>query len=99
MFFFPFLKFAFAPKPFGAKANFKKGKIGCVVGLTQGGSRSAPLPGAAMGNCQVSNLLVHFFSFIKSGLCLFLVAFPLRWQLLSCAAPGCYPHAKGLGAK
>ena len=28
----------------------------------------------------------------------FLVAFPLLWQLVSCAAPVCYPHAKGLGA-
>jgi len=28
----------------------------------------------------------------------FLVAFPLLWQLVSGAAPVCYPHAIGFGA-
>jgi hypothetical protein len=35
MIFFPFLKFAFAPNGFGAKANFKKGTIGCRVDVTR----------------------------------------------------------------
>ena len=43
---FPFSKSGFAPNPFGAKPDLEKGKAGCGLGLTQGGSRSAPLPWA-----------------------------------------------------
>ena len=39
-----------------------------------------------------------FFSFIKSGLCLFW-RFLFFGQPYSCAAPACYPHASALGAK
>jgi hypothetical protein len=45
MSFFPFLKSDFAPHSCGAKSDFKKGKIGCEVDVTQGGSRFAPLLG------------------------------------------------------
>jgi hypothetical protein len=43
---FPFSKSGLAPKGFEAKPDLDKGKAGCVLGLTQGGSRSAPLPWA-----------------------------------------------------
>jgi hypothetical protein len=51
------------------------------------------------GDCQASKVFSSFLLSFKSGFGLFgFVAFPLRWQLVACAALVCYPHANGLGA-
>jgi hypothetical protein len=52
-------------------------------------------PGLLWGLSSESGLSSCFFLKVFC----FLVASPLRWERLACAAPVCYPHANGLGAR
>ena len=86
-----------APQP--RQTRLEKREIGCGVAVTQGGG----LGGLALG-CygKLSSeqcVSVHFFFLLKAVFVFFWSRFLFVGRLFSCAAPACYPHANGLGAK